>query len=224
MAKLLRGAGEILITVGAIALLFLVYQLWWTSVLADRQAARNADEIVQEWSQPATLLDDVPPELTEAPAEGAGFALLTVPRLGDNMDAKPVLEGVSLDVLAQGMGHYPDSAMPGQVGNFAVAGHRITYGEPLRNVDTLQVGDNAYVETRDYWYTYRLTKSEIVLPDATWTIEPEPFGPDTDLSDRLITLTTCEPLYGNSHRWIWWGELVETTPKVKGSPTMTVSS
>lgn len=222
MAKLLRGAGEVLITVGAVALLFLVYQLWWTSVLADRQAARNADTIVQDW-QSATPTDEVPAEDLQPPPEGTGFALLTVPRLGANMDQKPVLQGVSLDVLAQGMGHYPDSAMPGQEGNFAVAGHRITYGEPLRNVDTLQVGDNVYVETRDFWYTYRLAKSEIVLPDATWTIAPEPFGSETDLGNSLITLTTCEPLYGNSHRWIWWGELVESTPKTEGTPAMTVS-
>lgn len=222
MAKFLRGAGEVLITVGAVALLFLVYQLWWTTVLADRQAARNADTITQDWQEqdPAVPTE---PESAEPPPEGTGFALLTIPRLGSNMDNKPVLQGVSLDILAQGMGHYPESAMPGQTGNFAVAGHRITYGEPLRNVDTLQIGDNAYVETRDYWYTYRLAKSEIVLPDATWTIEPEPFGPESELGDQLITLTTCEPLYGNSHRWIWWGELVESKPKSEGTPTKTVS-
>lgn len=223
MAKLLRVAGEVFITIGAIALLFLVYQLWWTSVVADRQAARNAESIVQDWQSGVTS-EEPPSEDIPPPAEGTGFALLTVPRLGANMDQKPVLQGVSLDVLAQGMGHYPESAMPGQAGNFAVAGHRITYGEPLRHVDTLQVGDNVYVETKDFWYTYRLAKSEIVLPDATWTITPQPFGSETDLGDRLITLTTCEPLYGNSHRWIWWGELVETTPKTEGAPTMSVSS
>jgi sortase A len=220
--SLVRGIGEVLVTAGAVALLFLVYQLWWTTLLSNREAARNADEITQSWTAPNPALE-LPPELTEEPAEGTGFALMTIPRLGNNMNAKPVLQGVGLDVLAEGLGHYPTTAMPGQPGNFAVAGHRISYGEPFRNVPELQIGDNVYVETETYWYTYRLAKSEIVLPDAIWAVQPEPFGPELPLGDRLVTLTTCEPLYGNSHRWIWWGELVETMPKVEGAPTMTVS-
>ena len=222
MRSLVRGIGEVLITVGAVALLFLVYQLWWTTLLANREAARNADEITQSWTAQNPAVE-LPPELTTEPADGVGFALMTIPRLGDNLKAKPVLQGVSLEVLAEGLGHYPATAMPGQPGNFAVAGHRISYGEPFRNVPELQIGDNVYVETENYWYTYRLAKSEIVLPDATWTVQPDPFGPESTLGDRLVTLTTCEPLYGNSHRWIWWGELVNTTAKTEGAPTMTVS-
>lgn len=221
MRSLVRGVGELLITLGVVALLFIAYQLWWTTVVSNREAARNAEEITRSWTPTPTV--DLPPELTQAPADGVGFALMTIPRLGDNVKSKPVLQGVSLEVLAEGLGHYPTSAMPGQPGNFAVAGHRISYGEPFRNVPELQIGDNVYVETENYWYTYRLAKSEIVLPDAIWTVEPEPFGPETNLNDRLVTLTTCEPLYGNSHRWIWWGELVNTTPKIEGAPTMTVS-
>jgi sortase A len=219
--SLVRGLGELLITLGAVALLFIAYQLWWTTFLSNREAARNAEEITRSWTaaSPAVL----PPELTEQPAEGVGFALMTIPRLGDNVKSKPVLQGVTLEVLAEGLGHYPTSAMPGQPGNFAIAGHRISYGEPFRNVPELQIGDNVYVETENYWYTYRLAKSEIVLPDATWTVQPEPFGPENALGSKLLTLTTCEPLYGNSHRWIWWGELVNTMPKIEGSPTMTVN-
>ena len=214
-----RAAGEVLITLGAVALLFLVYQLWWTTVLSNRDAARNAEQITQAWTSPN------PPaaELTESPPEGTGFALMTIPRLGPNMDAKPVIQGVSQTVLAQGLGHYPLTALPGQVGNFAVAGHRISYGEPLRDVPNLQVGDNVYVETENYWYTYRLVKTEIVLPDDGWVIDPQPFGETAPFGDRLVTLTTCEPLYGNTNRWIWWGQLVETKPKSDGAPEMTVS-
>lgn len=221
MRSLVRGFGELLITLGVVALLFIAYQLWWTTFLSNREAARNAEEITQSWT--ANPAVELPPELTVGPAEGVGFALMTIPRLGENVKSKPVLQGVTLEVLAEGIGHYPSSAMPGQQGNFAVAGHRISYGEPFRNVPELQIGDNVYVETENYWYTYRLAKSEIVLPDATWTVDPEPFGAESTLSDKLVTLTTCEPLYGNSHRWIWWGELVDTMPKLEGAPTMTVS-
>lgn len=221
MRSIVRGIGELLITLGLVALLFIAYQLWWTTVVSNRDAARKAEEITQSWTPSPAI--ELPPELTEQPAEGVGFALMTIPRLGDNVKGKPVLQGVSLEVLAEGIGHYPTSALPGQVGNFAVAAHRISYGEPFRNVPDLQIGDNVYVETQNYWYTYRLAKSEIVLPDAVWTVEPQPFGPENPLGDRLVTLTTCEPLYGNSHRWVWWGQLVDTMPKVEGSPTMTVS-
>lgn len=220
MRTFTRAAGEVFITLGAIALLFLVYQLWWTTVLSNREAARNADQITQSWTGPEAAQ---PSELTEAPPEGTGFALMTIPRLGSNMDAKPVIQGVSQTVLAQGLGHYPLTALPGQVGNFAVAGHRISYGEPLRDVPNLQLGDNVYVETQNYWYTYRLVKTEIVLPDDGWVIDAQPFGEAQPFGDRLVTLTTCEPLYGNSHRWIWWGQLIEAKPKTQGTPEMTVS-
>lgn len=222
MRTALRWTGEILITLGVVLLLFVVYEVWWTTLVADRASNRNVTAIQEAWSAPDPKpAPAAPPEVTEQPPMGTPFALMTIPRLGDNMNNKPVLQGATLDQLAQGMGHYPESAMPGQVGNFAVAGHRITLGEPMRYVDTLQVGDNVYVETKTYWYHYRLTKTQIVDPSAVWTVSPDPFGSGGE--HRLITLTTCEPLWGNSSRWIWWGELVGKQPKTQGTPTMVVN-
>lgn len=230
MRTALRGVGEVLITLGAVLLLFVVYEVWWTTLLANRAAERNAAEIAEAWADPeprsiagragATAL----PEVTTPPEVGTPFALMTIPRLGENMDGKPVLQGVGLDELAQGVGHYPESAMPGQAGNFAVAAHRITLGEPLRYVENLEVGDNVYVETETYWYTYRLIETEIVLPDAVWTVSPNPLDDDPAAAPRkLITLTTCHPTFGNSHRWIWWGELVQAAPKSDGAPVKVVN-
>lgn len=227
MRTALRGIGELLITLGAVLLLFVIYEVWWTTLVANRAAAANVAEIEQAWSvpdpkaQPGT--PTALPEVTTPPAMGTPFALMTIPRLGDNMNNKPVLQGVGLDELAQGVGHYSETALPGQQGNFAVAAHRITLGEPLRYVETLEVGDNVYVETETYWYTYRLTKTEIVLPDDVWTVSPDPFKEGPDKPRKLITLTTCHPTYGNSNRWIWWGELVKATPKTEAAPTMVVN-
>lgn len=222
MRTVVRGIGEILITLGVILLLFVGYQLWWTTWQANQAAERNVAEIQRSWTdpEPKSVAGRTPAaaEITAPPAIGTPFALMTIPRLGDNMNAKPVLQGVGLDELAQGVGHYPDSAMPGQPGNFAVAAHRITLGEPLRYVETLEVGDNVYVETASYWYTYRLTRTEIVLPDAVWTVSPDPFGENASPPKRLITLTTCHPTFGNSHRWIWWGELVASAAKGSEAP------
>ncbi|MCB0916202.1 MAG: class E sortase [Actinobacteria bacterium] len=229
MRAVVRGGGEILITLGAILLLFVAYQLWFTTWQANRAAAANVSEIQQSWSDPdpqsIAAKGPDPAPVTEQPPVGTPFALMTVPRLGENINNKPLLQGVGFDELAQGLGHYPETAMPGQEGNFAVAGHRITLGEPLRYVETLEVGDNVYVETETYWYTYRLTRTEIVLPDAVWTITPDPFDTNAEPPARMITLTTCHPTFGNSHRWIWWGELVESTPKGDGAkaPEMKVN-
>lgn len=230
MRTALRGFGEVLITLGAVLLLFVAYEVWWTTFLANRAAERNVAEIQQTWGDPEPRsvagLTPVaaPAEVTTPPAIGTPFALMTIPRLGDNMNNKPVLQGVGLDELAQGVGHYPDTALPGQPGNFAVAAHRITLGEPLRYVETLEVGDNVYVETETYWYTYRLIQTQIVLPDEVWTVGPNPLVDDPAAPPRkLITLTTCHPTFGNSHRWIWWGELATATPKTQPAPTKVVN-
>lgn len=229
MRTALRGVGEVLITLGAVLLLFVVYEVWWTTLLANRAADRNVAAIEEAWADPEPRSvagrtgAPTPPEVTTPPAIGTPFALMTIPRLGENMDNKPVLQGVGLDELAQGVGHYPESALPGQPGNFAVAAHRITLGEPLRYVENLEVGDNVYVETETYWYTYRLIKTQIVLPDEVWTVSPKPLGEDPAAPRSLITLTTCHPTFGNSHRWIWWGELVKASPKADGAPTKVVN-
>ena len=125
-------------------------------------------------------------------------------------------------MLAEGIGHYPGTAMPGQVGNFATAAHRATHGEPLRYVDQLQVGDNVYVQTQGYWYTYKLVRTQIVSPADTWSISPQPF--DVPLaSNRLLTLTTCNPRWASYERWIWWGTLSSKQPRTQGPPRMVVN-
>lgn len=236
MRTAVRGLGEVLITLGVILLLFVAYTIWWTTFLSHRAAAAEADGLRSSWSASpsptasgsASASSAAPtaaatPAPEPTPAIGDAFALMTIPRLGNNMKSTPVLQGVSLTELAKGVGHYPDSAMPGQTGNFAVAAHRITYGEPLRHIDELQAGDNVYVETATGWYTYRLFKTQLVLPDEVWTVAPKPFPDDPSFPTKLVTLTTCDPEYGNSHRWIWWGELVTAQAKPGPAPQLKVS-
>ena len=174
MRTFIRGLGEVMITVGAILLLFVGYQLVWTNFQANQAAAAQVSDIRAGWKSVVGA-----PELTEQPVEGQGFALMTIPRLGDDVKSEPVIQGVTLDILAEGIGHYIGTAMPGQVGNFAVAAHRATHGEPFRFIDTIQVGDNVYVETDNYWYSYRLARQRIVTPTDTWVIKPQPFDRNT---------------------------------------------
>jgi sortase A len=219
--------GELLITVGVLLLLLCAYQLWWTNVESAVATNNERAKIIAQWDRPVlpgpigpaiptpskTKTVEVPP-----PSYGSGFALLYIPRLRDKVWGLPVMEGVGLDVLAQGAGHYPGDAMPGGLGNFALAAHRATHNEPFRNIDQLQVGDKVYVQTRTAWYTYVLDKDQIVLPTDVWVVDPVPGNPGAKPTKRLITLTTCNPRWASYQRWIWWGHLVGRQPAGPTTP------
>lgn len=205
--------GEVLITAGVVVLLFVVYQLVWTNVEADRAAAAQGDALERTWAERSS--DE--PEFDLPLKYGRAFALLRIPRLGDNYRV-PILEGVSLDVLAEGVGHYPDTALPGQIGNFSVAGHRATNGEPFAYLDQLDKGDDVVVESGTTWYTYRVFKEYIVAPTQVGVILPVPNEPDAVPRRRLMTLTTCNPRWDSYERLILHAKLVEALPKSEGRP------
>jgi sortase A len=215
--------GEVLITVGVLILLFVAYQLLWTNVTAQRAADVAASDLQDSWTQPSGTTDgsddepdDEGKEPQARPAIGDAFALMYIPRLSDKVWGLPVLESVELPDLARGIGHYPQSQLPGQKGNFAVAAHRATNGEPFRDIDRIQVGDTVYVETQDSWFEYTLRRDQIVTPQDTWVIDPVPGDPGATPTDRLITLTTCNPRWGSTTRWIWWGDLAQRYDKAAG--------
>jgi sortase A len=106
--------------------------------------------------------------------------------------------------------------VPGELGNFATAGHRATHGEPLRNIDQLEKGDMVVVETATDWFTYQLDEATIVSPSDVWVIDPVPGEPDATPTEALITLTSCNPRWASTERYIWWGRLVDTTAKSSG--------
>jgi sortase A len=205
--------GELLITLGVLLLMFVAYQLLWTNVTAQRAADQAASQLQESWSRPGPADgsgesdpgDDDAPEAR--PEIGTAFALMYIPRLSDKVWGMPVLESVEPPDLARGIGHYPTTQLPGAKGNFAVAAHRATNGEPFRDIDRLEVGDTVIVETQDSWYEYTLRRGQIVSPQDTWVIDPVPGDPGALPTDRLITLTTCNPRWGSTTRWIWWGDL-----------------
>ena len=145
--------------------------------------------------------------------------VVRVPRFGDEY-AVPLLEGTSDAVLAAGYGHFTRSAGPGERGNFALAAHRVTHGEPLRDMPSLQPGDRVLVETRAATYTYELTTGgdDLVVPfTETWVVDPLPTNPrpggvqpPQEPGGRLITLTTCSELFHTDDRMIAFGVLVDT--------------
>lgn len=208
--------GELLITLGVLFLLLVAYELWWTNVAADQVISQSRDELRQQW-QRETPEAPAPDEAKPIPAEA--FGLMYIPRLRGDVWGIPLVQGVTDRDLRRGIGHFPDTAMPGEVGNAAFAGHRATNGEPLRNIDKLRAGDLVHIETATAWYTYRLTKDQIVLPTDVWVVDPVPGQPPgTVPTQQLITLVTCNPRWGSTHRWIWWGELADVRPKEQGPP------
>ena len=205
--------GELLITAGVVVLLFVVYQLVWTNFQADRVAQQKVDTLEHTWE----TITPQDPEFDLPLKSGEAFALLHIPRLGDNYRV-PIVQGVSLDALASGVGHYPETAMPGEVGNFSVAGHRATNGEPFAYLDQLQKGDPVIVETSTTWYTYQVTDESIVQPTQVDVILPVPGQPGVEPTKRLMTLTTCNPRWASYERLIFHAKLIDELPKGEGRP------
>lgn len=213
-SRVIGTVGEVLVTVAVILALFAVYQLWWTNVAAsasERQARSQAESLFAGGA-PATWPDGVPPI-------GEPFALMYIPRLKDRVWGTPVIQGVERPQLAAGIGHYPQTAMPDEPGNFAVAGHRATNGEPFADFERLRDGDKVVVRTSQSWIVYELKRDRIVTPNDVWVIKPQPFHHDPLPSDKIITLTTCHPRWTSTQRWIYWGVQVAATPASGPAPS-----
>lgn len=223
----LRSVGELLVTAGVVVLLFCVYELFWTNVTAGRDTDAVTQHLRQQWAAPLSTPSPAPTPTASASASpttpaptipmGDAIALLHIPRLGADW-VKPVVQGVALPDLAKGIGHYPKTALPGEVGNFALAGHRATNGEPFKYIDQVRDGDKVVVETRTTWYTYVVDRHLIVEPTDVWVLDPVPGKPDAKPTEKLITLTSCEPRWASYHRWIVFGHLESEQPKSQGTP------
>lgn len=215
-AAVFRGmvgaVGEVLITVGVIILLYVVYELWWSNITAAQDVRRNSAALLRTWRQPAGAT----PRASLSPGESFGF--LYIPALGSGWRAL-IMESVDrTSVLNTGaVGHYtePASALPWDpTGNFALAGHRDGHGMIFRDLDRLAVGEKAYVQTRYGWFVYRLDRAAASVPiNDVGAVSPIPVGSGFTRPGRYLTLTTCTPMYIDSSRMVWWGDLVEQTPE-----------
>lgn len=210
-----RSVGELFVTAGMVLLLFVAYQLVWTNFEAQRAQDGVSNQIRDDWQRPAATGETG--QVGKLTDFGRGFAFMHIPRLGRHYSV-PVVQGVGLDDLARGIGHYPKTVLPGEVGNFAVAGHRATHGEPFAYLDEVRKGDAVVVETREDWYVYVIDRIRIVQPTDTWVIEPVPGRPHAVPTERLITLTTCNPRWASTERLILWGHLESRRSKAAGKP------
>ncbi|MFJ7591588.1 class E sortase [Streptomyces sp. NPDC097617] len=233
-----RTFSEVCLTAGTLIVLFVAYVLLWTGVKADRAMDGERDRMRDRWAAaPAPDAPAAPPPAaaqrpTPSPAPpgpppaaeperypaGRAFAEMYVPRFGRDW-VKPVLEGTDPELLKKGLGHYAATARPGAVGNFSVAGHRRTYGDPFKDFPDLRPGDEVILKDASTWYTYTVRGGPLrTLPTDVAVVDPVPEKSPFTAPGRYLTLTTCDPEWGHSHRLVVWAELTGTLAADRGRP------
>ncbi|WP_329337023.1 class E sortase [Streptomyces sp. NBC_00663] len=207
--------GELLITAGLVLGLFVVYSLWWTNVIADRAADKQADKVRDNWAQ------NTGPGALDT---GAGIGFLHVPAMKNGEVL--VEKGTSTKILNDGVaGYYTDpikATLPStdKDGNFTLAAHRDGHGAKFHNIDKIEKGDPIVFETKDKWYVY---KAYAILPETSKynvkVLGAIPKESGKKKAGKYITLTTCTPVYTSRYRYVVWGELVRVQ-KVDGERTL----
>lgn len=216
--RTVREIGLALITLGVIVLLFVAYQLFGTNIAEAHSQANLKKSFVAELAhnRPGANPGDNPtigagpatPQQDSLPTGGA-IDHLVIPKIGVD---KFVVEGVSESDLRRGPGHYPNTPMPGQVGNSAIAGHRTTYGAPFFDLNELAPGDDIFLtDTSGQRFDYKVTSNKVVGPSDTSVLDPTPFA--------QLTLTTCNPRFSASTRLIVFARLAANEAPVAPPPT-----
>nr|WP_324612159.1 class E sortase [Streptomyces sp. XY593] len=242
LVGVLWAAAELTVTVGVVVLLLVVHQVWWTNRQAAAAAQEEVRALERAWgdgpgSGPAPPESPLPSREAQAPppspsasassapsspeprpaaeppaVRDRAYAVLRIPRLGLVV---PVAQGIDKRaVLDKGyVGQYPGTAGPGAQGNFALAGHRNTHGEPFRYINRLRAGDELIVDMRGRRYTYVVGKTlgetterdtGVIAPVPRSVVKP---GYGYGEPGAYITLTTCTPEYSSKYRLVVWGTL-----------------
>jgi sortase A len=199
--RFLGGVGRAFVTLGILILLFVAYQLWGTGLYTDREQSKLRDQFTTELRTEGSSSTSPDKPAPPPPPSGEPVAILEIPRIGVDTI---VVNGVTREDLRKGPGHYPDTPLPGQAGNAAIAGHRTTYGAPFGDLDQLTPGDVIIVRTLQGTFRYRMTEQLIVAPSEVSVLDPvreDPSDPDSPLGATL-TLTTCNPKYSAAQRLV----------------------
>jgi LPXTG-site transpeptidase (sortase) family protein len=214
----IRVSGEVLITFGLVVLLFAGYEIWGKSAIVNAHQDDLSAQLAQEWgpSGDPTVAPSASPSgmpAPKAPVQGKPIAGLYIPKIDKSWI---VVEGVTQKDIRYAPGHYPDTALPGQVGNFSVAGHRNR--ATFWRLDELADGDPIVAESKDEWYVYKVSRNHIVKPSQVEVVAAVPGRPNAKPTKAMLTLTTCNPKFDNYERLIVHAELDRTVPKSEGRP------
>jgi sortase A len=239
----LRGVGQTLITAGVVVLLFVVYEVYITNYFSHREQTKVHNALEHAWDNGDDPLALPGGDQSGIPL-GSGIANIYIPRLGRDF-AFTVVQGTDESSLEKGPGHYVGTSLPGDTGNFAVAGHRVGKGEPFLNLDHLRPGDAVIIETKSSWYVYQVIGDvkthnlsardgngvpgrEIVSPSDGRVLLPIPDQPGHKPTnfDRYMTMTTCHPKFTANQRMIVHAQLLPklTAPRVGSKMPAAISN
>ena len=194
--------GVLLILCGLGVLGWFGWQYFGTNIVAKQKQAEIKKTLKHDWGKGI---------------DSDAIGLLRVKRFGDDFEV-PIVKGVDDGALAKGVGWDPNSSKPGQVGNFVIAGHRVTHGEPFAKFPKLKAGDKVVVETRTAIYRYKLRNSGTsVTVDFTtswplWDV-PDPDARGEIATKRVLTMLTCSELFHTRNRSVVIGDLEKTIKK-----------
>ena len=232
--RVLGITGEVLITLGVVTGLFWVWFVFVNDVIAGSQQQNAGVELAQTFqaevapvapkarADSSGKVDGGEPPLHPGAAEGQAFATLYVPRFGDAY-VRPIAEGVDLPTVLNnqrlGVGRYPETQNLGELGNFAIAAHRTTYGAPFAEITQLRVGDRIFVETAEGWYAYRFRNHEYVWPTALSVLNEVPRFGGVEPGERILTMTSCHPRFSEAERVIAYAVFDDWYPRAGGPPS-----
>ena len=202
--RLARVTGWVFLLLGLLGAGFIAYQFFWTDHQAASASSQTIKQLEKHWARSS-------PSAVPEPAKGKAFAIIRIPRLGSNWQ-QPVIEGIDSPELARGVGHYPFTSMPGEIGNFAVAGHRVTHGHPFRELDRMEPGDLIGITMGQKVYVYRTVARHIVTPKSVEVLAPVPFELDAQPTVASMIISTCHPKFSARQRMVLVAQLQSTYP------------
>jgi sortase A len=210
----LSAIGAALTGSGVLILLFVAYQLWGTGLYTSRQQGRMRADFNTRAGLPSTTTTTGGASTAPPPKPaGQAVAIIRIPKIGVDWG---VVNGVSLPDLRNGPGHYPQTPLPGETGNAAIAGHRTTYGAPFNRLDELAPGDLIEVTTLKDTYTYKVDETKVVKPSQVEVLDPTP--------DARLTLTTCNPKYSAAQRLVVISHLAPGEKATAPAPTTSTTT
>ena len=234
LMRLTGATGEILITAGALMGLFLAWHLVWNDAIQGERQSQAATSLANDWKEPSSNGIDLEPAepavrpsgeeppVTVSPAEGEAFALLYVPRFGNDF-VRSIAEGVDLKTVLNsrtlGIGRYLESDQLGEAGNFAIAAHRTTWGATFGDIGELRIGDRIYVEVPEGWHSYQFRNLEYVWATEVDVLNSFPKMSLEEPGTRVITLTSCHPRFSEAERIIAYGVYEGWFPRDGGPPS-----
>jgi sortase A len=228
-------SGEVLITLGLLVGLFWVWFVFVNDLVLGVEQNTAGSELSQSFQDEAALTtfgkaygssagrEEVgEPPVVSPVAPGQAFATLYVPRFNPNYQ-RAIGEGVDLPTVLNsprlGVGRYPETQNLGELGNFAIAGHRTTFGAAFANIGDLRVGDRIYVETKEGWFVYRFRNLEYVWPDAMSVLNEIPRFSGIEPGERILTMTSCHPRFSEAERVIAYSVFDSWYPRAEGPPS-----